>query len=193
MNTYKYSLPILLLSSAPLLAYDPYDHMHAMIDSMRQMSDQMNQTFDEIHRHMSESFSGIHHRIQDSASTWKVSLDEADETILLRIKGIKTNSINVTLDDEKDVLRIKTDEGTIIVYANGKALQVTIRQEQKTEKDEKITSQSVSQSIIARTIGAEIDMEQSNIDYHKEEQELSLAFNKKRRKSKAKTLPVNIK
>lgn len=97
MNKYKYSLPILLLSSARIFAYDPYDHMHSMIDSMRHMSEEMNRAFDEMNRHMNESFSVMHHRMQDANSGWRISFDETDDAVILKIKEIATDSIHAAL------------------------------------------------------------------------------------------------
>lgn len=191
----KSFFPLFLLTSTGIQATNPFDHMHAAIENMRQMHVQLNRSFDQMYQQMNESFADVSNQLKERGRQWSIEFEEAEESVILKIRGVKTNAVDATLDEEKDMMRIKTDEGLILVYSTGKAVQVTIRQERNTEKTNQSNYQAVSvnQSSIARTIGSEIDLEESNIDYHQEESLLALKISKKKRKSKAKSLPVTIK
>ena len=199
----KISLPLLALvcmtsqartKRAPLRS--PFAHMDAMMEQMQKNMAQMSKSFDALwEQHQDDSADGLSLLIDEN---------KQGNAIVVTASGIEAENINATVNDDQDVLTVKTDNAQLIIYTKDKYISVDLTEqteESKEQKNKKGEKQRImhhvasKRSSFGRTVPHEITLGDPypQVDYDKKTKDLTITLSYTKHDAKKGTsIPVNI-
>lgn len=174
--------------------YDPFARMDAMMEQMRADMSQMAKSFEALWED---------HRGQTHESL-NLSIDEGKDQnhVVITVENVQTNNVNANVNEDEDVLTLKTDDAQLTIHVQDKYISIDLSQhvEKRTENDDKKSKGNAvhiatSRSSFGRTVPHAIALIDPNpgIDYDAQSKTLTikLAYLKKG-KTKGTAIPVNI-
>ena len=127
---------------------------HAFFDIDKFFDAQMNM-MQEMRENMRTSQKSIQSSFSTSSPiTMDIRENDADNMVVIKVKGIKADTIDATLSDDNDLLTVKTANERIKLYIDDRYLSVEISQEMKKEttdedkKEKKKAGKAVPVTII---------------------------------------------
>jgi hypothetical protein len=169
-------------------------HSAVTNDPFKNLFKEMEDHFRSLQEHVRQGIQGI----SDSAH---INLEESKKGVLITIKGIETDKVQATSNDENNNLLIKTGEGDINITTQDNFITIDWqhkKEEQKKNKEGKTETVLVSAShnsynmMLARSIN--IGDENIEIDYDKATKILSIEIPYvKAPQEQRKAIPVTIK
>lgn len=182
---------LLLLSPAALSAFSFEEFGKQMDEQMRKMDEVIHQQAQTVQDNMDKARDEIATAFATKNSGASFKLEEVDNNAVLTFSDIKGDSV-VAKTTDNDLLTIIVDGKTIKVHAQNKFLSVAINQQvkQETKDDNQQSSMtSYSSSQVGKTLSQEVDL--NNVSVEKDGDVLTVKLPMK--KSKTRTIPVNIK
>lgn len=173
-------------------SYDPSASFDDMFQRMENHMTQMRKSFDALAE-------------QTPQGDLALAMDEKDNQLIISISGFeaadKTFSANV--NEDADVLTVKTDNASVMIHVRDKYVSVGITQRTQKEvedKDEqgkkykKMQTSSMSGSTMGRTVTHDVALldPQPQINYDQQEKKLIIKLALLDAQKKGTSIPVNI-
>lgn len=190
MNSLKKGALALLVTSANVAVCDP-SLFSSAFKEMQENMQQMQETFETIEK----SFANVR-QIQDGID---ISIEEQDNAAMITIKGIETENIDASINDDADDILIKTGQGNINITTDEEYVTVNWQgQHEKEEKNQDGQMQKVfmssSQQVFEIMTSHPLNLNENKIDYDKSNKTLRIEVPfVKQPEQQRKSLPVTIK
>lgn len=191
MINIKYSY---ILSSFLLISFSTQArHRSSFFQEMDQMLEHLDSMHQQLQTHMRHMSS---HNTFDTSVSWYSDflVNDQKENAVITLKGIETEKVDASWQDEDRTLTILTDVGKIIIEGKGNHLSITLSQDKKEKLNEKgyvSAHHFFAQESHAKRLSSPIkSLEYASIGYAKEDKTLTITIPKLVRSSKQ--LPVSI-
>lgn len=206
MNTNtKYTLLLLSSLTSGLFAIDKDSKQSSprpRFISMHEYFDRMFEDMQQSMQHMREAFAQDMQNVGGQAQEGiSLSLEEKEKSVVITAKGLETESVDASLNDEGNHLLLKTAQENININSQDNYIAINLQHKQEKEhqnkdgKMEKVVSSYAEQSYsmgLSRPL--DLNTEHLKIDYDKDSKTLTVeipfvVIPEKKRTS----IPVNIK
>jgi flagellar hook assembly protein FlgD len=190
MNTFQKGALALLVTSANI-ALCTSAFFSSAFKEMQESMQQMQETFETIEK----SFSNMR-QIQDG---FDISIEEEPNAAVVTIKGLETENLDATINDDADNILIKTGQGNITIATFEEYISVNWQgRKEKEEKNKNDEIQKVlvssSQQMFEIMTSKPLNLTENKIDYDKSNKLLRVEIPYiKQPEQKRKPLPVNVK
>lgn len=194
-NNIKKQLLSLLLSNFIIIS-----SMHGktlfdeMIEEMNEMQSRFERKFARLQEETKKGFGSYQLAAQSATISINENKTNNSVEVLIDPLDIKEKKFEATMDQESNTLTIMTPAGSAIVQVDRHFMSVSFNHQIKQESDEKNGKHQVmfnSYAQMAKTVSADIALEQAVIEYDQAEKKLVISI--PLRKKPMTKIPVSIK